>query len=480
MCHINLCRMRAGIVLLSALVMTVSCGPREQARAAEEKPKSLEQLRHEYAMGFLDPAPHMALARYFSDHGNPLQAFYILETARRGRFKEDEFDEAFRTHFLGIKPLDKSPGAEAALLAELTREPEGHEPLLKLADIHIARENYAKAKEYLAKLIALRPDHFDDTEALAEVLRREGKTEEGEKLLREWAQKHPETSDGYRIRASGFPEKEAEKAKALLTEAIDKYPGEAAFYFDLAGIHLRAGRYGEAEPLYVKAAELAPDSSHVQTWVGRFFFKAMKDERRAFDYYLKAYLLDPHAYETEFVESRIPAISGRAAEARLKEQLKQGVPLTKMLEDPNPVMVQMALEEMHKKWEPAYLQNVIDMMAHDDGGVRWLATATLTAKIDRSFDEKLKELLQDKDLRRRGLALYIAAGLWGEESFDRMRKALQEEAQLLRFDAVSALILQGNAEGRKLVADHARREAHPRLKNLIEETLKRDAEKKPE
>lgn len=454
------------------LAGVLSCAARVQTHAPEQG-KTLEQLRREYAVGFLDPAPHMALAKYFRDRGNRLQAFYILETARRGRFEQKEFNEAFRTHFLGVEPFDNSKEAEARLLAEVTRDPEAHDALVKLADIYISREDWAKAKEYLGKLVARNPEHFEDTEALAEVYRREGKDEEAERMLREWAHKHPETADGYRIRGTEFSEKEADKAKALLSEAIRKYPQEAGFQFDLAGFYLREGRKKEAEELYVKAAELAPQSAYVQAWVGRFFFKAQEDDRRALDYYLNAYLLDPDAYETEYVESRIPKINERLAAARFQEQIKQGVPLTKVVEDPDPVVVMHALEEMDKKWEPAYLKTVVELMAHDDGGVRWQATELLKGKVDRSFDETLKSLLRDEDLRRRGLAAYVAVHLWKQESFDTIRKLLQEEAQLLRFDAVSALILEGGPEGRRIAFEHRLHEPHPRLKRLIESAMEK-------
>lgn len=464
-------------ILSWSLVATLSCAAQVQNHAPEQG-KTLEQLRHEYAMGFLDPAPHMALAKYFRDNGDRLQAFHILETARRGRFPEKEFDEAFKTHFLGEKPFDNSKEAEAKFLAEVARDPEAHDALVKLADIYISRDEWTKAKEYLGKLVARHPEDFEDTEALAKVYQREGNRQEAEKIVREWAHKYPETVHGYRIRSAEFSEKEADKAKALLSEAIRKFPQDGGFRFYLAGFHLREGKYKEAEELYVKAAELSPDSAFVQGWVGRFFFKAKEDERRSLDYYLNAYLLDPHTYETEFVESRIPKINGRLAGARFQEQLKGGVPLMKIIEDPNPIVVSLALEEMSKKWEPAYLKTVVDLMAHDDGGVRWQATEMLSAKVDRSFDETLKALLQDKDLRRRGLAAYVAVHHWKGESFDLMRKMLREEAQILRFDAVSALILEGGPEGRQIAIEHRLHESHPQLKKLIETTMEGD--QKPE
>ena len=110
-------------------------------------------------------------------------------------------------------------------------------------------------------------------------------------------------------------------------------------------------------------------------------------------------------------------------------------------------------------------------MAHDDGGVRWRATELLKDKVDRSFDETLRALLRDDDLRRRGLAAYVAVHLWKQASFDLMRQMLQEEAQLLRFDAASALILEGGPEGRQIAFEHRLREPHTRLKKLLEAAM---------
>jgi HEAT repeat protein len=206
--------------------------------------------------------------------------------------------------------------------------------------------------------------------------------------------------------------------------------------------------------------------------VGRFFDKVKKDDRRAQHYYVNAYLLDPHAYETEFVESRIPKTNEVVSKADFEQQRKSGVPLTKILEDPNPVVVYRALEEMSAKWDPSYLKMLLNLMGHDDSGVRWFATEAIKEKVDRSFDETLKALLNDNDLRQRGLAAYIAVHLWKQESFGVMRAMLKEESQLLRFDAISALVMEGGAEGRAIVAEHLPRETHPTLKKLIASVIK--------
>lgn len=458
--------------LACVLVASLNCLAQAQTAA---QPGELERLREDYAMRYLEPEPHMALAKYFRDHGDRLQAFYILETARRGRFDEDEFNAAFKRYFLGEEPFDNSRDAESKLLAELARDPKSQDALHGLADIYISREEYAKGREYLVKLIPLRPDRFEDTDALSEVYRREGNEAEAEKTLREWARLHPDTAEAYRIRVEQLSEKESAKAEALLTEAAAKFPREAAFPFTLAGIRLRENKLKEAEALYLRAAELAPDSSFVQMWVGRFFFKAAPDDRRALEHYLSAYLLDPHAYETEYVESRIPKINERLAEASLQEQLKRGAPLTKIAEDKDSFVVIHAIEEMGKNWRPEYLKTLVELMTHDDGGVRWRATELIKTKADASFDATLASLLKDRDLRRRGLAAYVAVNRWKARAFDQMRAMLREDAQLLRFDAVSALVIEGGPEGRKVALEHAARETHPKLKQILDRLKEEDA-----
>lgn len=48
----------------------------------------IAQLRQQLSLNYLQPAPHMALAKHYRDKGDRLQAFYLLEYARRARFSE--------------------------------------------------------------------------------------------------------------------------------------------------------------------------------------------------------------------------------------------------------------------------------------------------------------------------------------------------------------------------------------------------------
>jgi hypothetical protein len=64
-----------------------------------------------------------------------------------------------------------------------------------------------------------------------------------------------------------------------------------------------------------------------------------------------------------------------------------------------------------------------------------------------SHSLSLRSLLADPDLRRRGLAGYIAVKHWGQEGIKAVKPWLTEEAQMARFDAISALLEFGGGRG---------------------------------
>jgi tetratricopeptide (TPR) repeat protein len=446
------------IVFLTGLMMLPSL-------RATAQDGSLQQLRVDFAMRFLEPAPHMALAKYYLDHGHRLQAFDILEAARRSHFEESVFNQSFQLTFHGF---DYSSSAEASLLKELAVDPQSAEVIFKLADLYIARDDLTKAKPYLSAGIKFHFDDFKFTSGLAEILRIGGNRQEADRLIKDYVHRYPESETALAIRIKELIETDPARAKLLATEARVKFPKSGELVFDLAIILQREGKLPEAEQSFVKAAELAPDSADIQAWTGRFLFKVRKNNPRALDFYLNAYFLNPHAYETEYVESRIRNLSGELAKAEIEEQTRNGTPLEKLLGDPNPAIVEIALDQMAANWKASYLETTLKCLEHDDGGVRWVATEAIKKNADRTFDPKLKALLTDSDLRKRGLAAYLAVHMWKRESFPLIKKMLTDESELLRFDAVSALILEGGEEGRRIAFDHAASERNPRLRQLIE------------
>ena len=431
---------------------------------AQTPSPTLTELQRDYVMRYLEPEPHMALAKYYFDHGNRIVAFFTLEAARRGRFEEKIFDPAFYKAFDGF---DNSQAGEARLLAEYARQPDSADTIHGLADIYISREDYVTAKRYLLIGLQKYPEDYRFTGGLAAVLGIQGKQREAEQLEKDYLRKFPNTVISYARRAETIIKTNPLEARIILAEALKRFPNDGQLLFDL-GIVYEGEDYQKAEETFIKAAELEPKSEMIQTWVGRFFFKTRSDNRRALQYYLNAYFLNPHAYETEFVESRIRSIAAQLAAQELAKQTKAGVSLTKLLADPNPVIVSQALEQMSARWLPAYVDPVVQVMGNDDPGLRWEAAQLLKTNVDGSFDAQLKALLKDDDLRKRGLAAYIAVYRWKSDSFAIIKQLLADESQLVRFDAISALMIDGGPAGRQIALAHAAREPNATLRKLIE------------
>lgn len=425
----------------------------------------LTRLQQDYAIRYFEPEPHMALVKYFLKHDDRREAFITLEAARRSILEEKVFNHAFQVAFEGF---DNSKSAEDKLLSELAANPHSADIQFQLADIYISREDYTSAKPILAKGIAEHPEDFRFVYGLAEILRTEGKTRDGDRLVDEFVKKYPDSPEAFESRAQAVHDSDRLKAKQLLEEAVSKYPNDGNLLFRLAAVIQETGDLDKAEADFVKAASLAPKSVNIQSWVGRFFFKVRNNGERALPFYFSAYFLSPHAYETEFVESRIRSILLDQARADFDSQLKAQKPSVELLKDPNPLVVALALNDIEKNWKPDYLPILVDLMGHEDGGVRWDATELLKKKIDRSFDPTLRNLLKDTDLRTRGLAAYLAVHLWKTDSFEMIKRMLLEEAELIRFDAISALILEGGEAGRRIALAHAQLEKHPRLKLMLE------------
>src|SRR5438874_3832707 len=430
-----------------------------------QAPPELAKLQNDFAMHYFEPEPHMALTRYYLDRGDRREAFFTLEAARRGILQEAVFDHAFQVAFEGF---DNSETAEQKLLAERFHNPHSADVQFKLADIYISRSDWLKANNILTAAIKEHPEDFRFTNGLTEIHNIQGKSQEASRMIEDYTKRYPESLDGYALRADALHKSGSGDVKKLLEEAIARYPDNGGLQFKLAIVLQEKGDLDKAEAAFVKAASLGPKSVDIQSWVGRFFFKVRNDGDRALPYYLNAYFLSPHAYETEFVESRIRNIYFAQAGVSFQNQISAKKPLIEMLNDPNPNIVVMTLEQMNEKWKPENVDLLTTLMGHEDGEVRWEATQLLKKNVDSSFDPKLRALLKDSDLRKRGLAAYIAVHRWKDASFQFIDELLADQAELLRFDAISALVLEGGESGKRHALERAARETHPTLKKLLE------------
>lgn len=333
------------------LVLVVCLAMVSSSRSQDQK---LVEIRKDFAKRYLQPDAHFALAKYYIDTANFVQAFFILEYARQYRFEEKDFDDAYFAFF--GDPMPEPPNN--------------------------AKDAFATASK-------------------------------------------------------------------LLTEQ----------------------KYDEAETYFQKANKLYDKSFFINVWTGRFYYKAKSDSVKALPFYFKAYFLYPHAYETEYAEYRIRAISIAGAKNAFKTYRDNGKQFSDLVRDRNPLIVRMAIEQMANEWKPEFLPVLLEALSNDDSMVRWSAFVTLNKFAGSALDRIINELLTDLDLRKRGLAAYAVAERKGEEKFLVLKKMLNDPAELVRFDAVSALVISGGPTGKQILRGHLQVERQPRLKSLIAKSL---------
>jgi len=190
--------------------------------------------------------------------------------------------------------------------------------------------------------------------------------------------------------------------------------------------------------------------------------------RRALDLYLNAYFLDPEFYETEFAESRIKRIAPELARSAVKAGKEAASPeLRRAVES-------VMLKSIEQKWTAGSERALLEIMGSDDESNRATAMTLLAEHPSAAADQQVSRLLVDPDLRKRGMGGYLAVKWRKEKAFPLMQKWLLEPAELVRFDAVSALLENGGAPGRKLVADYANsgNEPNAQLREMMAEALK--------
>lgn len=439
------------------------------------QPVTIEQLRTQFEVRFMEAEPHMAFARYFKEHQQPLMAFRILEAARRHRFDPDTFNLAFEHFFLGKEPFDPSPENEKQLLDQLGNDPHNKDLLFRLADIYISREDWPKAEEYLTKRIENDPNAVLEIEGLVEVYHQQEHPEKADQFIADHMRRFPDSRISFMHRIQPLmKQQDWQSAQPLLEQAIGKYPDDGEFAFNFGIVLQHLGELEKARESFVQAATLSPDEPYIQGWVGRFFLKALDDPTAALPYYFQAYFHDPDFYETEHAEERIATIAGEQSEATLLKELAGGTSLAALASGPNPKTASGAIARMADDWKAEYADSMVECLRSDDEGVRAAATETLVQHTDAAFDERIRVLLHDPDVRARGCAAYIACHHWKDKSFPLMREMLKSDVQLLRFDAISALLQYGGEQGRQIVREHGKNEPNASLRDLIQSTISGD------
>ncbi|PYU71277.1 MAG: hypothetical protein DMG52_22755 [Acidobacteria bacterium] len=110
-----------------------------------------------------------------------------------------------------------------------------------------------------------------------------------------------------------------------------------------------------------------------------------------------------------------------------------------MLDELRPAVMELILEGLRQKWDADWLSPLVDMLHDDDEQNRWNAMQLIAQHADTRFDKQLAQLLEDRDLRARGMAGYIVVKRWHKRALPIMEKCLEDPAVLIRCDAISAL-----------------------------------------
>ena len=289
---------------------------------------------------------------------------------------------------------------------------------------------------------------------------------DSEAEMKVFAMENPDTPAALLYRAMPLLRTKPEEAATLLEDGVKKWPLVGSLHYQLGVLAQDSKDDRTAEKHFVKAAELATNSVHVQSWVGRFFFKVKEDHERALSYYLRAYFLSPHAYETEYVEQRIQTTAMHASKEIVS---KNGRDVKRLFHHASPAVVGRGVK-LHR--ERLSQDDLLEMMRHDVRGIRWMATTTLLRHRERLPESKIQELLKGDDLRVKGLASYLWVDMKGANGFETVAPFIKTDVQLLQHDVVSALLMFGGRKGKEYVRQIPREILHPSVAKTLEAALK--------
>lgn len=417
---------------------------------------ALDAARKEYVLHFFSVDAHVNLARQQHDHGDRLQAFYTLETARREHFEQPDFTRSFRRIFLGDQ-FDNSPKAEAALREQLKAAPEDAELLNKLADIYISRQDWNKAVPLLQHAMKAKPDDFGPVAALAQVYALSKRTDASRELIMKWAKAHPGTVDAWRAQINLLlAEEKFAEARPSVEEGLQKFPDDATLHFDMGIVLERADDLAGTRREFDKAVQLGPKNAQIQGWVARFYLKREIDLQRALDLYLNAYFLDPEFYDSEYAEERIHKLAREVAESLLAKTESANFP-----QELRPAIEKVQGHAATEHWNTSSQQTLLEIMGSDDEINRATAMTALAEHRSATLEEQTYRMLEDPDLRKRGMSAYLAMKWNKARTIPLMKKWLEDPAELVRFDAASALLESGGTEGRKIIQEYVRSGKEP-------------------
>ncbi len=463
-----------------------------QAGTSEGSTDTSFEAEKKFAIHFCELQAHVEFAKTCWDEGQDLTAFFLLERAKNVLFDPKRFLIVF-DHQFHQKPLNDF--TEKSLQALLAQTPEND--ILKWESVlqyHLLKENFKEAEQVLHLLREHNPDLYRyalQSDQVAALI-----TGQSTRQFREiFFERNPDSfeSQFYRDQETDFGN-ERQKEETLL----QKFPDNVELKVWLAGRYAKEGQLIKAETLFEKLARNA-EHNHKATGDHKAagaaivfiqtasFYENMKhDVDLALKNYSLAYFKDPECKTTVTVAQKIVELASRQAIALFESArgfviAEQTKPAKHALSSLNPKLQILSLEWFADQDPKSNKEIFLKNLRNRDTTTRWRACEILIEEHLLSESE-VDTLAQSEHPFEKGLSLYIATTTKHPKANVYLKQAIQSEVQLLRFDAISALIQSADelksplfSETTTLIQEHLKSEKNPWLRTLIQSWLKKSS-----
>ena len=457
----GLTRMFTDTLIRLALIGVIWTAPgRAAVSTSQDTP---DALRLSLAMDFGNPNAHLVLAKSIRSSGDLLTAFLICENARK-LFGDEAFLSSFDIVFRGHVPDVLFHARKQILREAIDLAPQSAGPLKALADLYAAHGEPENAAEVLKRAMELSPQDVTIVESLHTNLQNAGKSSDAQAFLNDWCQAHPDTPLACERRVEDQLIQNGDAAAALLDEALKKYPSDGQLVFMRAQLE-EVQKPDQAQADHIAAARLATDSAEAQAAAARFFTKIRPDPKRAVDYYLAAYFIDPDFNDWESVGERIREGVGDIVSAKLAALRSPSTAPANLLTDPNPMVTMAAISEASEHWDGSFTDPLLALTTFDAPDLREAAIKLLTAHPTSPLDQRLAEMEHSENPWHRAAAASIIVTTQ-PASTKQLAALLGDTAILVRFETAMTLIERTDAS-RQIVIDAMRNEPSEWLRNQI-------------
>jgi tetratricopeptide (TPR) repeat protein len=231
-------------------------------RALREPKQARQALSRAFATGFEDPYLLYVLIEQDRAAGDKEAGLRDFRTFH------DRFPDSPWLHMLyGDAYMARNDDASAEAEYEQVLKLAPNQPAVhyELGYINFKRADYAAAEEHLRKEIAIDPTFADSYLYLGETLRRLGRNSEALPFLKQAVVRDPNNILAYNALATAQNEAhQPEEAFQTLSAGEKRFPKEAAFPAQLAGVLRRLGRPEEAEKEAEKATLLSRQNNPIK------------------------------------------------------------------------------------------------------------------------------------------------------------------------------------------------------------------------